>query len=87
MSCVVQMHDCAVTAMQCRQLQHDADGEGQCHVLLHQQCEGGIFQLVKESDTDKFRRQEEATVMLGTMQPIFTEVSIPEQNSWPVLDE
>lgn len=55
-------------------MQHFADSEG--HVLLQQQKVYGSVKFIKESDTDKSQRIEAATLMLGTVELLFSQVSI-----------
>ena len=55
-------------------MQHFADSEG--HVLLQQQQVYGGVKFIKESDTDKSQRIEAATLMLGTVELMFSQVSV-----------
>lgn len=55
-------------------MQQFADSEG--HVLLQQQSDYGRVNFMKETDTDKSQRIEAATLMLGTVESMFSQVNV-----------
>ena len=55
-------------------MQHYADAEG--HIFLQPAAYPHPFKCVKESETDKLRRVEEAKSMLARLEEVYHQVSI-----------
>ena len=65
------IHDHCLTI--CRELQHFADSQE--HVLLEVESSSNYhFMCTKEPHADKLKRMQEATLLLSTLQRVFTQV-------------